>query len=217
MGYFALQNYIKMSLKTFVKIGKIDNLSDARYCAGMMVDILGFNLDEGTEGYVSPENFKEISDWVAGVAFCGEFTNAQVSDVKLASTQYSLDYIQVSNSDLLEELSSLNIKLILKLTIDTEIQLDQLTNTIDLAKDFVEYLIINSSDISLYPKINQSLSSLNSDLPIINGFEINDNNALEIAENNIYQGIELEGTPEERPGFKDYGMIMDVLELLEED
>ena len=29
-----------MPLKTFVKVGNITNLSDARYCAGMGVDML---------------------------------------------------------------------------------------------------------------------------------------------------------------------------------
>ena len=44
-----------MSLQTFVKVGEITNLSDARYCAGMGVDLLGFNVVENTPGYVDSE------------------------------------------------------------------------------------------------------------------------------------------------------------------
>ena len=37
-----------MSLKYFVHVSSISNLSDARYCSGMMVDSLGYNLDENS-------------------------------------------------------------------------------------------------------------------------------------------------------------------------
>ncbi len=35
-----------MALKTIVKVGNITNLSDARYCAVMGVDMLGFCLNK---------------------------------------------------------------------------------------------------------------------------------------------------------------------------
>lgn len=35
-----------MALKTFVKISGVNNLSDARYCAGMGVNQLGFNIED---------------------------------------------------------------------------------------------------------------------------------------------------------------------------
>ena len=55
-----------MPLKTFVKVGSITNLSDARYCAGMMVDMLGFRSVEGQEGYIKPAQFQEIRGWISG-------------------------------------------------------------------------------------------------------------------------------------------------------
>ena len=41
-------------LKTLIKVSNINNLSDARYCAGMGVEMLGFSMDE-----LSIEKFKE--------------------------------------------------------------------------------------------------------------------------------------------------------------
>ena len=61
----------KMALKTFVKISSVNNLSDARYCAGMGVDIIGFDLHEGSDHYVSPSKFKEIERWISGVKLAG--------------------------------------------------------------------------------------------------------------------------------------------------
>ena len=42
-----------MSLKYFVHVSSISNLSDARYCSGMMVDSLGYNLDENSNNILS--------------------------------------------------------------------------------------------------------------------------------------------------------------------
>ena len=38
-----------MSLKCFVKVGSVNNLSDARYFSAMNVDLIGFKLDENNK------------------------------------------------------------------------------------------------------------------------------------------------------------------------
>ena len=63
-----------MSLKTIVKISNVTNLSDARYCAGMGVDMLGFSMDADSPNYIDPKKFGEIRGWVAGVQIVGETT-----------------------------------------------------------------------------------------------------------------------------------------------
>ena len=45
-----------MSLKYFVHVSSISNLSDARYCSGMMVNSLGFNLDENSKNKLEIES-----------------------------------------------------------------------------------------------------------------------------------------------------------------
>ena len=54
-------------LKTVVKISNVTNLSDARYCAGMGVEMLGFSIDEAAETYVDLKKFNDIRSWIAGV------------------------------------------------------------------------------------------------------------------------------------------------------
>src|SRR5690606_35497353 len=65
--------YYKMALKSFVKISEVNNLSDARYCAGMTVDLMGFDLCKESEYFISPETFMELTGWVSGPEFVGEF------------------------------------------------------------------------------------------------------------------------------------------------
>lgn len=205
-----------MSLKTFVKIGNINNLSDARYCAGMMVDILGFNLEEGTEGYVSSETFKEISEWIAGVKFAGEFKNALPTEIKLAAIGYNLDFIEVQNIDHLEELQQMDQELILKVVVSEHNDLDKLPSQLVYASEFVAFVIIHCQQSSLFDSLQIVLSKSGGTVRIIRSYGLSEANAPAIAKDPVFYGIELEGSPEERPGFKDYGEVMDILELLEE-
>ena len=67
-------------LKTRVKAGKVDNLTDARYFAAMGVDYLGFCCNTGTELYCAPSKIKEITEWVEGPVFVLEFDGWQHED-----------------------------------------------------------------------------------------------------------------------------------------
>ena len=61
-----------MALRTFVKVSTISNLSDARYCAGMGVDLLGFCTIEEQDDYMHPARFQEIRGWVTGPKIVAE-------------------------------------------------------------------------------------------------------------------------------------------------
>lgn len=206
-----------MSLKTFVKIGSISSLSDARYCAGMMVDILGFNLEQGTNGYVSPETFQEITEWVAGVSFAGEFASAQTAEIKLAASNYKLDYLEIQNIDQIEELSELPQKLIFRLIISGKNDLDSLKTKVSYASELVDLIIVACLEPSLSEDLYQILNEVSKDTKLIRSYGLSEASADAVASDDVFYGIELEGSPEEKPGFKDYGAVMDILEVLEED
>src|SRR5689334_3911967 len=52
--------------KPITYVRKVSNLSDARYCAGMGVDMLGYVIDPASDDYVSPKLYQEMSGWIAG-------------------------------------------------------------------------------------------------------------------------------------------------------
>ncbi len=60
-----------MALITSVIVNGVNNLSDARYCAGMGVDMIGFNLDESQPGFMPAADLQDIAGWVAGVKLVG--------------------------------------------------------------------------------------------------------------------------------------------------
>ena len=62
-----------MSLALPVLVRGINNLSDARYCAGMGAQGLIFTLDASLPGAVDAATARELAGWVAGVDIIGEF------------------------------------------------------------------------------------------------------------------------------------------------
>lgn len=201
-----------MALKTFVKISNISNLSDARYCAGMMVDVLGFNIDPTSESFVSEGDFAEITDWVAGVKFAGEFRNASIEQIKETVKHYRLDYIQINDISIVEKVGLLGKPLIVSIEINSESDLSHLKSNLSYLDELAKMVIIKSSNQKLYDEIDAQIGYYNGNLRLLKGFGAEGNDSL-----GQFPGLELEATEEDRPGFKDYGQIMDVLELIEED
>ena len=76
-----------MALKTFVKISSINNLSAARYCAGMGVDFLSFPISS-----IDPKKYQEITGWVAGPKFGVEIDSPNINAIK----EYKADFIEIN-------------------------------------------------------------------------------------------------------------------------
>ena len=90
-----------MALKTLVKIGGITNLSDARYCAGMGVDMLGFHVIQGQPNYISPESFQQIRGWITGPLIVAEIAGLQnPEDLQLILENYKPDMLQMELAEL---------------------------------------------------------------------------------------------------------------------
>ena len=201
-----------MALKTFVKISNISNLSDARYCSGMMVDVLGFNIDATTENFVSDGDFAEITDWVAGVEFAGEFSTNSIDEIKEGLKNYRIDYIQISHLEIVEKVGLLGKPVIFKLHINSENDLSKLKSKLSYLDELAKMVIIKSEEADLHDRIDAQVGYYNGNLRILKGYGI------EVSEElGKFPGLELEASEEDRPGYKDYGQIMDVLEVIEED
>ena len=194
-----------MALKTLVKVGKISNLSDARYCAGMNVDLLGFQVVAGNDHYVSPELFKELRGWFSGPAIVAEAYGIQKNeDLPAIIQQYLPDYIELSLPDLLK-LHSPSSTYILSTTFE-----EVTAHEDDLApfRNQISKIIIPASTktefITALTRSYKVLLSVDSELPtdlLLNNPSI--------------KGIALQGSPEEKPGLKNYDSLSNILEQLE--
>jgi len=71
----------------------INNLSDARYCAGMGADKLTFVLDPALPGYLEPKTVKELAGWITGVELIGEFDQLSAHAINALAAECALDAV----------------------------------------------------------------------------------------------------------------------------
>lgn len=207
-----------MSLKLSVKVSNITNLSNARYCAGMGVEYLGFDLNESSPNYISPSQFGDMVSWVTGVTHIGEFdSRASAADIKLATQNYKLDGLQIEDIGLLEELSELSMPIIFKVALNDEKAIERFLKEVDAITPYTEQILIASSNSDLYSQIDHEISSMENKAQWIRAFDVSLTSIETLLNQKIYPTIELQGIDEDRPGFNDYGDLMDILEVIEED
>jgi phosphoribosylanthranilate isomerase len=207
-----------MALKTFVKISEVNNLSDARYCAGMTVNLMGFSLEDNSASFISPANFMELTGWLSGVNFVGEFGNSSEEYIRKNLPEYEIHYIQTDNPAILPQFEDVSQQLILRFNIDTLRQAGEVTEIMKKTQAYVSYFLFESvKGIQYKTHILQQVLELSKQYPIVLGFNINDSNVLELVQNNDIKGIALKGGKEIRPGFKDFDELADILETLEID
>ena len=89
-----------MALRIPVLVRGINNLSDARYCAGMGAAGLIFTLDPGLPGAIDPATARELAGWVAGVALIGEFGDADPEQLVAVATACGLHQVLLHEAPL---------------------------------------------------------------------------------------------------------------------
>ncbi|WP_234733593.1 beta/alpha barrel domain-containing protein [Tellurirhabdus bombi] len=206
-----------MALKTTVKISNVTNLSDARYCAGMGVDLLGFSMDEDSEQYIEPKKFEEIRSWVAGVQIIGEtaVTDPETLDALLET--YQPDGVQVEEASLVPYVASFNLPVILKLDLAL-LTLDQMEALLTANYAGLTYILLESkAAFNLDEELKTALQRLADRYSLLLGTGVTAENIHDLLTDMPIKGIALTGGQEDRPGYREFGELMDILEILEED
>ncbi len=202
-----------MALRTLVKVGEINNLSDARFCAGMGVDFAGFNLDEGST--VSPELFLAITGWIEGIKIVGEFETSTPAQIEALHEQFNFDFVQISD---IEVLTNLNVSCpkIFKININKSIQEGK--ELINKYNELIEYFLIESENIELINTDEaKKIEELSRQYSILLAYGINASDIEKILDTAKPLGISLKGGEEIRPGYKDFDELGDILEAIEID
>ena len=189
-----------MSLKTKVKAGNITNLSDARYCAGMGVDWLGFPAKE-----VTPVIFKEITDWVTGPQFVLEVDSLEIM---VEVSTYATSTIQISILQLswINSIPGKDWIVTLRLS-----DWNKFKDELIAYKEKIAHLIVSLDDPQ---NLQTLLSSIHLHFQILVEFNGTEYSLHEILALPI-DGINISGSNEMKPGLKDFEALSSVLEELE--
>lgn len=203
-----------MALSTFVKLNSVTNLTDARYGAGMYVDLLGFDLDESSQNFMSPEQFSEISGWVSGVDFVGEFSHEFHPAISEILKKYpAISWIEYDRIEELEALVGKGYGLIYKMNLEEVRRIEP-----DVAKTLNQSGIIFhlvSIDENLSGEDLEVIKKLAADCRVILGSGITLENVQSLVDETGIYGISLSGGKELKPGLKDLDKLAEILEKLE--
>lgn len=192
-------------LKYPVYVRSVTNLSDARYCAGMGVDLLGFCLDESQLDYVSAELVQGILGWTAGVKWVAEFgANIAFNHIAAVVNELKPDFISVPfRTDVLD----LNVPIIFKMDVSTDLKVYPPVGS---------YLLLENSTLaqSLYYS-NFLTKELTEMYQLIIGAGVTPQNVDEIFQVYKPYAIALKGGTEIAPGLKNFDHLAEILEAIE--
>ena len=203
-----------MALQTFVKISQINSLTDARYGAGMGVNLMGFQLEPTHPNYVALPKAQEIASWVTGVQWVAEFETLPNSAEWKA---YPIDLVQVSKPEMLAFFQAENQPLILKITVENATQLSQALALMEKLHLQVRYFLLESQTLPLSEPLLTTLANICQRYAVLLAFRFSPETVKGILEQIKPAGIALESVPEEKVGLKTLDNLIEVLEVLETD
>lgn len=184
-----------MPLKTFVKVGKITNLSEARYCAGMGVDLLGFCTVKGRENYLAPPLFQEIRGWISGPQIVAEIYGLNDrGDLESIITDYKPDYLEMGIQEL-ELLGEVPLPFILS---------NPGGRSLAVLRQEPRFMLLN--DLANYALPYPCLAEVHSVQDV-----------QRVLSSPSIVGIAMNGSPEISPGLKEYDGLAEILEHLEDN
>ena len=191
-----------MALKTTVKVSHVSNLSDARYCAGMGVEMLGFGVVPSGRHYIAPEVFQDIRGWISGPRIIAEIYGlsgpGSIADIIKA---YAPDYLEMSWEEYRAFGALVQLPCIVELPATSAMPPLETNDSIlyFVAKETEQCRDMAPRPLRVLKKIS-TLESLHKSL-----------------EDGCFSGFVLQGPEALRPGVTNYDQLGDILEALEED
>ncbi|GAB2870191.1 hypothetical protein [Hymenobacter ruber] len=185
----------------------INNLSDARYCAGMGADKLTFVLDPALPGHLDTKSVKELAGWIAGVELIGEFDQLSAAEINAISAECGLDAILLRTPRTDEELAEIAPPVYLELTTDSAGLVKPLPAS---PIGFVLELSVPETQETL--AILQQISANN---PLWLGPGLHPDHARALATSLPLAGLVFPSGDEVKPGLRDFDQLEAVFEALE--
>jgi phosphoribosylanthranilate isomerase len=175
-------------LKRPVLVKNISSLSEARYCAGMMVDYISFEFNPSNEYFIEEAIFLEIRNWISGIKILGSGYSGEISAMKVE--QYQLNGWIYSQNEAIH--NDANFEVFKESSLLGENQKIEDTN----------YIFIKNSDEPL-PQFVKETDFLGYSFDNIN------------IHSNVNCGMAFLASKEEKTGRSSFNKLMEALEMLE--
>jgi phosphoribosylanthranilate isomerase len=185
-------------------VSGISSLTDARYCAGMGVEYLSFQVDESGKSSLALPHLRAIRPWIEGVKWMGEFTGNAAAIFSKITEDFQADaWLLASGTDSLKSSHS-------------EIWFNFHPSNPDAAlpETNLKLIPVNFSEDALKRLLAKAFRGPGQ--VMLAGIQ-QPEQALKLAAEFPELIFSLESGPEERPGWMDLSALQDFLEALDQD
>lgn len=183
-----------------VLVKNVTNLSEARYCAGMFIEYISFDLNPESEYFIEQKSFEEIKGWVSGVKVLGSLENGNQEEISQKINDLQLDgFIFSQNQFPLIPIIDTDIKILEW----PEKDLSMLPFDLD-----PEIILLVVSDDDLTQKIPEKLTN-----PVLQGYSFKN---VKYNSENI-AGYAFLGSFEQQVGLNSSELLMEAFEYIEEN
>ncbi|MEM1217227.1 MAG: N-(5'-phosphoribosyl)anthranilate isomerase [Bacteroidota bacterium] len=213
-------------LSTKVKASAITHLTDARYFAAMYVDWLGFHLSPGSDESVNETLVIALKEWVDGVRICGEFGLATAAELTNNIRRLALDAVQLGPFTPLDALAAVpsTVEVIQEVVIEHYNEVEDIEELLVERAEYAQYFLLNFSKGGLSwrnvstDEIPFSLAQLQSwcqRYPILLDLPLEGTAPTEVLAQVPAKGFSVQGSAEEKVGYKSFDDLDDFFEDLE--
>ncbi len=185
----------------------INNLSDARYCAGMGADKLTFVLDPALPGHLDTKTVKELAGWVAGVELIGEFDRLSSFEINAIAAECALDAVLLRSPRTAAEVAEIAPPVYLELDPKSALLGQPLP-------DSAVGLVLELSE-AVTPETLAALRGLSQQRALWLGPGLRPGRARDLAVQLPLAGLVFASGDEVKPGLRDFDLLEAVFEALE--
>lgn len=185
----------------------INNLSDARYCAGMGADKLTFILDPALPGHLDTKAVKELAGWIAGVELIGEFDQLSSFEINAIAAECALDAVLLLTPRTSEELSEIAPPVYIELSPESAADTPYQAAT-------VVGLIVELPEV-ISPETLTALRTLSQQQALWLGPGLHPTRARDLTQQLPLAGLVFPSGDEVKPGLRDFDQLEAVFEALE--
>lgn len=212
-------------LRCRVKAAAVANLTDARYFAALGVDYMGFALEPGAEGHISPLELAAFREWIEGPALVGEFGGMETDAIIKLTEELKLDVIQVGPFGKTQELASATgLSILQEIVLGVDVGPDEAQPILNSNATAVTGFVLNFSRNKLTwarlesnPEWIRWLTETCADFPVLLDIPAPSAMLDDILTTLDPVGVQVHGGEEEAVGFKSYDELDEWMEVLQVD
>ncbi|MDX1418643.1 MAG: phosphoribosylanthranilate isomerase [Rubricoccaceae bacterium] len=141
-----------------IKLSGITRLEDARYASAMGAAYLGFDQDPESPRYVSPEQVREIMEWVKGPEPVGVFTDEAPETINRACETAGFRLAQLDGHEPPEVCGAVAMPVVKTVRVQHDASAEQLRSLTAVYAGVAPFTRLDTSRTSLWGGPGESLS-----------------------------------------------------------